>query len=199
MIKLHYDFQGWPMNALTFKELLNDLGFKPNENGDIVIPSDSPLLEAYPSVLTDDGMGYGIREGYITEGDIEVYDYKIGDEPAKVFNIFIEPDTPDIEDNEDDIHIKMAEFYDTGTFLYGIPEDEESAKYNPEDERVFIFDGHVTADGYGMMIGYEDGKLVRSTGYGNFQWGGKVRPATKQEIIQFIKKLYRSSKPINNR
>lgn len=89
--------------------------------------------------------------------------------------------------------------YKAGTFLYGIPTSEESAKYNPEGQRVFIHDGYVTADGYGKAIGYEDGVLKRSTGYGNFQWGGDVRLATEEEIKEFFSKLYASSKPISNR
>ena len=33
--------------------------------------------------------------------------------------------------------MKRSEF-EIGEFLYGIPSSEESAKYNPEDQRVFI-------------------------------------------------------------
>ena len=59
------------------------------------------------------------------------------------------------------------ENYSAGTFLYRIPSSEVSASYNPEDQRVFIHDGCNTADGYGILIGWEDGKLVHSTGFGN--------------------------------
>ena len=80
--------------------------------------------------------------------------------------------------------------YPCGSFLYGIPSSEESEKYNPENERVFIHDGTITADGYGKLIGYEDHKLVHSTGFGNFQWGGDVRLATEEEIKHFISQLH---------
>lgn len=84
--------------------------------------------------------------------------------------------------------------YRIGEFLYGIPSSEESTKYNPEDERVFIHDGTVDADGYGILIGFEDGKLVHSTGYGNFCWGDDVRLATNDEINQFISKIHNNDK-----
>lgn len=88
----------------------------------------------------------------------------------------------------------MKSKYRVGEFLYGIPSSEESAKYNPEDERVFIHDGRVDGDGYGKLIGFEDGKLVHSTGYGNFCWGGDVRLATESEINQFISKIHNNDK-----
>lgn len=52
--------------------------------------------------------------------------------------------------------------YQIGEFLYGIP-DEESAKYHPEDQRVFIHNGYVDGDGYGKLIGWNDGKIKKST------------------------------------
>lgn len=50
-----------------------------------------------------------------------------------------------------------------GDFLYGIPSSEESAKYNPEGERVFIFTGVITGDGYGKLIGWHDHKICKSS------------------------------------
>ena len=76
-----------------------------------------------------------------------------------------------------------------GDFLYGIPSSEESAKYHPEDERVFIYNGHISGDGWGMLIGFEDHKIVKSTGWNNFMWGGDVRPATETEVIQFMNRV----------
>lgn len=81
-----------------------------------------------------------------------------------------------------------------GTFLYGIPSSEESASYHPEDQRVFLHDGCITADGYGILIGWEDGKLVHSTGFGNFCWGGDVRLATEDEIGKFISQIHYNDK-----
>lgn len=89
--------------------------------------------------------------------------------------------------------------YNIGQFLYGIPSSEESAKYHPENQRVFIHNGYVNGDGYGMLIGWENGELVKSTGLTNFMWGGKVRPATDCEIEEFMKSLMHQTKGIEDR
>lgn len=75
--------------------------------------------------------------------------------------------------------------YKIGEFLYGIP-DEESAMYHPENQRVFIHNGYKNGDGYGKLIGWNDGEIKKSTGWGNFCWGGNVRKATGEEIEQFM-------------
>ena len=82
--------------------------------------------------------------------------------------------------------MKRSEF-EIGEFLYGIPSSEESAKYNPEDQRVFIHNGYVSGDGYGKLIGWNDGVIKKSTGWGNFCWGGNVRKATDEEKEQFMR------------
>lgn len=79
-----------------------------------------------------------------------------------------------------------GKFYKAGDFLYGIPSNEEVASYHPENQRVFIYNGTITGDGYGMMLGWHDGKICKSTGINNFMWGGDVRYATTDEIEQFI-------------
>ena len=50
-----------------------------------------------------------------------------------------------------------------------------------------------------MLIGWENGELVKSTGLTNFMWGGKVRPATDAEIEEFMKSLMHQMKGIENR
>lgn len=84
--------------------------------------------------------------------------------------------------------MKRSEF-EIGEFLYGIPSSEESTKYNPEDQRVFIHNGYVSGDGYGKLIGWNDGVIKKSTGWGNFCWGGNVRKATDEEKEQFMRAL----------
>lgn len=86
------DFQGWPVYARTLKELLLSIGGKLSDDGSLVIDNQE-ILEAYPIVLEDDGMGYGIFKGYITEMDHSVYDKKNGHGISRTFNIFI--DKPD--------------------------------------------------------------------------------------------------------
>lgn len=54
--------------------------------------------------------------------------------------------------------------YKIGEFLYGITDSEESAKYHPENQRVFIHNGYKNGDGYGKLIGWNDGVIKKSTG-----------------------------------
>lgn len=84
-----------------------------------------------------------------------------------------------------------------GDFLYGIPSNEESAKYNPEDERVFIYNGRKSGDGWGKLIGFENHKIVKSTEWNNFMWGGDIRKATDVEIDNFMKKIMYQEKIID--
>ena len=84
--------------------------------------------------------------------------------------------------------MKRSEF-EIGEFLYGIPSSEESTKYNPEDQRVFIHNGYVNGDGYGILIGWSDGVIKKSTGWRNFCWGENVRKATNEEKEQFMRAL----------
>ena len=51
-----YDFQGWPLEQLTMKQLRKFV----RDNG--ALDDDVKLL-----VLEDDGMGYGARNGYCTD------------------------------------------------------------------------------------------------------------------------------------
>lgn len=83
--------------------------------------------------------------------------------------------------------------YNVGEFLCGIPDSEECAKYNPQGQRVFIHNGYINGDGYGMLVGWHDGKIVKSTGWKNFCWGGLVRRATQEEIEEFMKALMKQN------
>lgn len=93
MKQIGTDFQGWPEMAMTLREILiNKLGLKISENEDgyhfISGHLNKDILDSYPVILEDDGMGYGINPRYITSVDNEVYrDDKIED---NVFNIFAE-------------------------------------------------------------------------------------------------------------
>ena len=66
MIQIGVDFEGWPVNAMNLKQILKDLGFK-EEDGKVFIKSDSPILDAYPLLLEDDGMAYGINPQFVIE------------------------------------------------------------------------------------------------------------------------------------
>lgn len=111
-IHLCYDFQGWPCSIMNLKEILLDLGFE-EKDGKISISSDNAILKAYPCLMEDDGMAYGINPKYVTCVDKNIYDTKIKgletdiDEETKsyvtyktenqinIFNLFIDGEASD--------------------------------------------------------------------------------------------------------
>lgn len=95
MKTISYDFQGWPMNAMTLLEILEKLGFK-KEGNKVVGEISEDLLNAYPVLLEDDGMGYGVNQQYIIEVDNNIYNNSELHIP--VFNMFRQEYTPDIID-----------------------------------------------------------------------------------------------------
>ena len=118
MKRIGTDFQGWPVNALSLRDILEHIGAKENENG-WVIEKNNDILDAYPRVLEDDGMGYGVHPSYITDVDNETYedniktikfaedkDSKYGfkeivdTETIRVFNIFRDVPEHKVEDDE---------------------------------------------------------------------------------------------------
>lgn len=82
---------------------------------------------------------------------------------------------------------EMGNLYKAGDFLYKLG-DKGIKK---ESQRVFIYTGQLNADGYGVLLGFDsDGKLRKSTGYGNYQYGNDVRFATEEEIKSFINEVF---------
>lgn len=79
-----YDFQGWPINALTFRDILKQLNVFEEKDGKLSIDIDNPILDSYPRILHDDGMGYGVEPELITLADNETYDTKINVLDVKV-------------------------------------------------------------------------------------------------------------------
>lgn len=116
MITIGYDFQGWPIKMMTLEEILKDLGFKENK-GSWTISKKNPFLKAYPCLLEDDGMAYGVNPQYITEVGTEIHDDKINMEDVKIFNVFREP----LHDIEKDLNYLEK--------MYG-PESEENNNEN---------------------------------------------------------------------
>lgn len=83
--------------------------------------------------------------------------------------------------------------YKAGDFLYELG-DKGILK---ESQRVFIYTGYTTGDGYGVLIGFDaEGKLRKSTGYANYQYGNNVRLATEGEIKAFINEVFNYQNPI---
>lgn len=65
-----YDFQGWPEYKMNLREILLALGGQQDGNF-IKFASDAPLMDIYPRILLDDGMGYGVDENIIVSVDID--------------------------------------------------------------------------------------------------------------------------------
>ena len=66
------------------------------------------------------------------------------------------------------------------------------------DSKVFIHDGFVNADGYGVIIGEDsDGMIQKSNGIGNFMNEGFLREANPQEVMEFFAKVRKTQKIIN--
>jgi hypothetical protein len=112
MIQIGTDFQGWPVNAMTLREILKELGFEEDSETVTLIKGEetNQLLNSYPYLLTDDGMGYSVSGEYITEVSPNVHkkkilavDYEVGgdkkldikkivkEETINYFSMFREP------------------------------------------------------------------------------------------------------------
>ena len=77
---IDYDFQGWPIFRMNLKEILLALGGTIDGNS-LSFDINNPILSAYPRILMDDGMGYGVDDSAIVSvGANEEY-----------INIFREP------------------------------------------------------------------------------------------------------------
>lgn len=66
------------------------------------------------------------------------------------------------------------------------------------NDKVFIHDGFVNADGYGVIIGEDsDGMIQKSNGIGNWMKEVCCREATSQEVSEFFAKIRKTQKIIN--
>lgn len=64
--------------------------------------------------------------------------------------------------------------------------------------KVFIHDGFINADGYGVIIGEDsDGMIQKSNSIVNWMKEGFCREATLQEIADFFAKVRKTQKIIN--
>lgn len=66
------------------------------------------------------------------------------------------------------------------------------------NDKVFIHDGFINADGYGVIIGEDsDGMTQKSNGIGNWMKWRIKGLATKEQIIEFFAKVRKTQKIIN--
>lgn len=68
-----YDFQGWPKYKMNLREILIALGGK-TEGNILFFNLSDPLMDVYPRILKDDGMGYGVDENVIVSVDFNLED-----------------------------------------------------------------------------------------------------------------------------
>lgn len=91
MKRIGIDFQGWPINAMTLKEILDKISTKSEDMEDNMTNYcfDRKVLDSYVRILEDDGMGYGVNPRYIICADNNPYE----DSEIKenVINMFGEP------------------------------------------------------------------------------------------------------------
>ena len=66
------------------------------------------------------------------------------------------------------------------------------------DGKVFIHDGYMNADGYGVIIGEESAGINRrSNANGYRMMGSNIGVATKEQISEFFAKFRKTQKIIN--
>lgn len=66
------------------------------------------------------------------------------------------------------------------------------------NDKAFIHDGFINADGYGVIIGeVSDGMIQKSNGIGNFMKWPIKGVATKEQISEFFSKVRKTQKIIN--
>ena len=64
----HEVMGGWPIFKRNVRYLLEQIGCKLNEEtGNYEISKDDEILDIYPILFEDDGMGYGVHEQFIID------------------------------------------------------------------------------------------------------------------------------------
>lgn len=67
---MYYDFQGWPVYKMTIREILEALGIEKISNRSVdywQISDNDPILDQYPKIFHDDGVGYSPTTEYICD------------------------------------------------------------------------------------------------------------------------------------
>lgn len=73
-----FDFQGWLIPHISVRDVIEKLGFKFDEETKTwSILDDNPILNVYPDIFQDDGMGYGANNGKLTSIEIDENNVKL--------------------------------------------------------------------------------------------------------------------------
>lgn len=67
-----FDFEGWLIPHITLRNVIKKLGFEYNEiQKKWSISDKNPILDSYPTIFQDDGMGYGANSGKLSEVSVD--------------------------------------------------------------------------------------------------------------------------------
>lgn len=66
-----FDFQGWLIPHITLRKMLSQLGFKINEEKNIIyLENNNEILDKYPNIVQEDCMGYGAKSWKLTSANV---------------------------------------------------------------------------------------------------------------------------------
>lgn len=102
-IEIGNDFQGWPIYKRNWRFIFKELGVL-NEDGSVAIDKDNPLLDTYPSIEEDDGMGYSPYSRWITGVQSKI------NEPG--FQIWIDCERKEVPEDFDPTPISVTYPYE---------------------------------------------------------------------------------------
>ena len=66
---INYDYQGWPEFKMSIKDILERFGAVLNPETNKWEIENNEKLNVFPTILEDDGMGYGVNPKYIIDID----------------------------------------------------------------------------------------------------------------------------------
>lgn len=68
---INFDFQGWPEFKMSIKDIIERLGGKLNEETNKWEIPNSYWMVQCPTILHDDGMGFGVNDEYIVDINVD--------------------------------------------------------------------------------------------------------------------------------
>lgn len=68
---INFDFQGWPIERMNLRDIIKAIGGVYNSDTKKWEIPDNSLLDIFPKILEDDGMGYGVNEQWISDFSVD--------------------------------------------------------------------------------------------------------------------------------